>query len=290
MKLNKWTMSACLSLMTLLTTSAGAQGADAAKVTAEPVAGGIYLLRGPEVNVVACVGDDGVVMIDQDASVADQIMANLKRISNKPLRYVINTHVHEDHTGGNDALRRLAPIIAHRNVRARMEGGERKRAAEALPMVTFDSELNLFLNGEDIRLLKVPAGHTDGDVVVFFSKSNVIHMGDVFMSPAASFADRTNGGTILGLIEALEFVLPQIPADAKVIPGHGTVSSRADVVRSLEVLKQMKAIVEKGISEGKTMEQLVAEKPFENWKSLIPSFMKTDSYVGRFYRELTAKK
>src|SRR5688572_23723947 len=154
MKSNHWTLSGCLCLMTLFATAAGAQGGDAAKVTVEPVAGSVYLLRGPEVNVVACVGDDGIVMIDQDASVADQIMANIKRISNKPLRYVINTHVHEDHTGGNDALQKLAPIIAHRNVRTRMESGERRRAAQALPTVTFDSELNLFLNGEDIRLFK----------------------------------------------------------------------------------------------------------------------------------------
>lgn len=276
--------------MALFASAAGAQSGDAAKVTAEPVAGSVYLIRGPESNVVACVSEDGIVMVDQDASVADQVMANLGKLSKKPLRYVINTHVHEDHTGGNDALQKIAPIIAHRNVRTRMESSERKRAADALPTVTFDSELDLFLNGEDIRLLKVPAGHTDGDVVVFFSKSNVVHMGDVFMAPAASFADRTNGGTIVGLIAALEFVLPQISADAKVIPGHGAVSTRADVVRGLDVLKQMKAVVEKGISEGKTLEQLVAEKPFEKWKPLIPSFMKTDSYVGRFYRELTGTK
>jgi cyclase len=214
----------------------------------------------------------------------------LKSISSKPLRLVINTHIHEDHTGGNDVFQKLAPIIAHRNVRTRMESGERKRAAEALPTVTFDTEIDLFLNGEDIRLLKLPDGHTDGDVVIFFTKSNVIAMGDVFMSPAASFADRTNGGTILGLIEALEFVLPQIPIDAKIIPGHGAISSRADVARGLEVLKEMKVTVEAGISAGKTMEQLVADKPFEKWKELIPAFMNTDSYVGRFYRELTARK
>jgi glyoxylase-like metal-dependent hydrolase (beta-lactamase superfamily II) len=150
--------------------------------------------------------------------------------------------------------------------------------------------MSLYLNGEDIRILELPAGHTDGDSVVIFTKSNVVAMGDVFMPPAASYVDRSNGGTIVGLIDALEFVLPQIPADAKVIPGHGAISTRADVARGLEVLKEMKVIVEAAIAAGKTQEQLVAEKPFEKWKDLIVSWAKTDSYVGRFYRELTAKK
>jgi cyclase len=291
MKPSHWNMSGCLIFMALFATAAGAQGGDTVKITAEPVAGGVHVLRGPGANIVASVGDDGIVLVDdQESSVADQILASLKGISSEPLRFVINTHVHEDHTGGNDAFQKVAPIIAHHNVRTRMASGDRKRAAEALPTVTFDRELNLYFNGEDIRLLKLPAGHTDGDVVVFFTKSNVVCMGDVFMSPAASYVDRSNGGTILGLIEALEFVLPQIPADAKVIPGHGAISSRADVVRGLEVLKEMKVIVEAGVAAGKTMEQLVAEKPFEKWKALIAPWVPTDSYVGRFYRELTAKK
>ncbi|HMN44492.1 MAG TPA: MBL fold metallo-hydrolase [Povalibacter sp.] len=285
------TISGCLILTALFATLEAAQGNDAAKITAEPVAGSVYVLRGSVANIVASVGDDGIVMVDDDlnASAADSILATLKSISGKPLRFVINTHIHEDHTGGNDAFQEVAPIIAHRNVRTRMASGARKRAAEALPTVTFESELNLFFNDENIRLLKLPAGHTDGDVVVFFTRSNVVAMGDVFMSPAASFVDGSSGGTIVGLIEALEFVLPQIPADAKVIPGHGPVSSRADVVRGLEVLKEMKAIVAAGISAGKTMEQLVAEKPFEKWQALIAPGAPTDAYVGRFYRDLTAQ-
>lgn len=288
MKLYRLPMARRLILIALFVLAQGAQGSEAVKITAEPVSGSVYVLRGPGANIVASIGDDGIVMVDdQDASVADEILATLESLSNRPLRFVINTHIHEDHTGGNDAFHKVAPIIAHRNVRSRMSNGERKRAVEALPTVTFEGELNLFLNGEDIRLLKLPDGHTDGDVVVFFTKSNVVAMGDVFMPPAASYVDRTNGGTILGLIEALEFVLPHIPADAKVIPGHGAISSRADVARGLEVLKEMKAIVQAGVSAGKTMEQLVAEKPFEQWKDLVAFFVPTDAYVGRFYRELT---
>jgi glyoxylase-like metal-dependent hydrolase (beta-lactamase superfamily II) len=160
---------------------------------------------------------------------------------------------------------------------------------EAWPTVTFDGEMDLHLNGEDIRLLKLPAGHTDGDVVVFFAKAKVVHMGDVFIAPAASFGDNSNGGSILALIEALQFVLPQIPADAKVVPSHGAISTRADVARGLEVLMGMKAIVETAIASGKTQEQLIAEKPFDQWKDSIAWFIPPDGYVSDFYKELKAK-
>src|SRR5688500_17162675 len=170
-----------------------------------------------------------------------------------------------------------------------MIGGGEKMPPEAWPTVTFDGEMNLYFNGEDIRLLKLPPGHTDGDVVVFFTKANVVHMGDVFIAPAASFGDRSNGGSILALIEALKYVLPQIPADAKVVPSHGPISSRIDVARGLEVLTGMKTIVEAGIAAGKTKEQLIAEKPFDKWKGSVAWFIPPDGYVSDFYKELTAK-
>jgi glyoxylase-like metal-dependent hydrolase (beta-lactamase superfamily II) len=281
--------NACVWVVVLHGAIAGAQGGDAPKVTAEPLAGSVYLLRGPEANVVASVGEDGIVVVDdQEPGLAEPLQAALKGLSAKPVRFVINTHVHEDHTSGNEVFQRVAPVIAHRNVRTRMASAEPRRAAGMLPSVVFDDELLLFVNGEEIRLLKLPAGHTDGDVVVFFKNANVVHMGDVFMLPAASYVDRSNGGTIVGLIDALEFVLPQIPENAKITSGHGGVASRAEVKRGLEVLKEMKGIVEAGIAGGKTMEQLVAEKPFEKYRGVIATWAKTDSYVGRFYRELAA--
>ena len=281
-----------LLLMVLLATAAAAQQGEAARITVEPVAGSVWVLHAPDAsNIVVCAGDDGILMIDdQEGPTVEQVRAALAKLSTQPLRFVVNTHVHADHTGGNEAFGKQVSIVAHRNVRERMVNGPDKRPPEAWPTVTYDGAMNLHFNGEGIRIVKLPAGHTDGDSVVFFTKSNVVHMGDVFVAPAASYVDRTNGGTILGLIEALEFVLPQIPADAKVIPGHGPTSSRADVARGLEVLKQMKTVVAAGISAGKTMEQLVAEKPFEQWKGQIVPWGKTDSYVGRFYRELTGTR
>ncbi len=277
--------------MAMLLAAAVASRAD--EIQFEPLAESVYILRsaGHEpANIVASVGEDGIVMVDaREPGAADTILAALKGISNAPLRFVINTHIHGDHTGGNPAFRKLAPIIAHRNVRTRMISGGEKMPPEAWPTVTFDGEMNIYFNGENIRLLKLPAGHTDGDVVVFFTKAKVVHMGDVFISPAASFGDRSNGGSFLALIEALEYVLPQIPVDAKIVPSHGAVSSRADVARGLEILTEMKAIVEAGIAAGKTREQLIAEKPFDQWKDSIAWFIPPDGYVSSFYKELAVQ-
>lgn len=278
----------------------------AAAAAAEPetgftttnIAGTVSVLQGNDCpNIVASAGDDGIVMVDTcgPTKVAEQLQAAVKRLSEKPFRFVIDTHAHGDHTGANMFFQKLAPVIAHANVRKRMAAGNEKtgdkpRDPEALPAVIFDSEMILHLNGEEIRLLHLPPSHTDGDVVVFFQKANVVCMGDEFMSPAASFGDRHYGGSMLGLIAALELVLPQIPADAKIIPGHGKVSTRADVVRGLEVLKQMKAAVEAGVKSGKTLEQLQAERPFDPWRDSVPPWSSSDKsldgWVRNFYREI----
>ena len=264
--------------------------------TAVPIAESISLLEGYECNITVSAGDDGIVLVDTcGARMADKLLAAAQRLTAKPLRFVINTHVHSDHTNGNVVLQKYAPVISHHTVRARLAAGnevrgDKPKPPEAWPVITFDDEVILYLNGEEIRLLHLPPGHTDGDVVVFFKKANVVSMGDVFISPAASFGDRHSGGTYLGLITALELVLPQIPADAKIIPGHGMVSTRADIERGLEVLKGMKAIVETAVRSGKTLEQLQAERPFDQWRDSVPEWSRSDkSLDGRvrdFYREI----
>jgi len=264
--------------------------------TATPLGGSVSVLQGWECNLPVSAGEDGIVLVDTcGAKVAERLLAAAQRLSTKPLRFVINTHAHGDHTDGNAVIQKVAPIIAHHNVRTRMAAGNEKTrdkpaAPEALPIITFDSEMILHLNGEEIRLLHTPPGHTDGDTVVFFKNANVVYMGDVFMSPAASFADRWYGGSMLGLIQALEIVLPQIPADAKIVPGHGVISTRADVARGLDVLKGMKALVEAGVRGGKSLEQLQAERPFDQWRASIPQWSTSDKsldgWVRDFYREI----
>ncbi len=284
-----------LFLLSLVGTAGAADTDPGFAVT--PIAGSVSVLQGHECNITVSAGDDGIVMVDTcgPTKVAEELLAAVKRLSERPFRFVINTHAHGDHTGANMFFQKLAPVVAHHNVRTRMAAGNEKtgdkpRAPEALPAVTFDSEMILHLNGEEIRLLHLPPGHTDGDVVVFFQKANVVCMGDDFMSPAASFGDRHYGGSMLGLIAALELVLPQISADAKIVPGHGRISTRADVARGLEVLKQMKAVVEAGVRNGKTLEQLQAERPFDQWRSSVPDWSSSDKSLDRwvkdFYREL----
>jgi len=264
------------------------------------VARGISLVQGYGCNITASSGDDGVVLVDTcGGQVAEQLHQAVERLSDKPVRFVINTHAHADHTGGDAAFQKLAPVIGHNNARKRMATGndvtgDKPSPPEALPMVTFEGEMTLHLNGDDIRLLSLPAGHTDGDVVVMFTKANVVCIGDVFMSPRVSFADRWYGGSLLGLIQALEFVLPKIPADAKIIPGHGQLSSRDDVAAGLFVLKQMKAAVEGGVRAGKSLEQLTAERPFDKWRDSLPEWDRSDKsldgWVRDFYRELSPQQ
>jgi len=283
-------------LLSLL--AAAAQAADTNPAfTDTPISGSVSLLQREECNVTISSADDGVVLVDTCvAEVADQLLAAVQRHSGRPLRFVINTHAHADHSGGNAMLQKLAPVIAHHSVRTRLADGnkvtgDQPRALEALPIVTFDRELVLHLNGDMIRLVKLPAGHTDGDVAVFFDKAKVVCVGDVFMPPAASFGDRHFGGGMSRLIEALEFLLPQIPADAKVVPGHGAVSTRADVAAGLAVLKQMKAVVEGAVRDGKSLEQLTAERPFDKWRNSVPAWMSSDKsldgWVRNFYREIS---
>src|SRR5277367_474646 len=207
-----------------------AQNQDFSKVQMKvtKVAGNVYMLEGAGGNIGASVGDDGIVIVDdQYAPLADKIQAALKGITDKPVRFIINTHYHPDHTGGNAYFQKQAPIIAHDNVRKRLESGggggnggsvhiDTKPAPhEALPILTFDHDVTVHLNGEDIRALYFPAGHTDGDSIIFFPHSNVVHMGDDFVTYGFPFIDVESGGSINGMIDAVDQVIAQLPADVK---------------------------------------------------------------------------
>jgi cyclase len=264
-----------------------------------PLGSSVHLLQGYECNIVVSAGDDGVVVVDTCvAKTAERLLAAIRRLSSKPIRYVIDTHAHGDHTGGNAFFQKLAPVVARNNVRYWLRSGnevtkDKPAAREALPTISFDGQLSFFLNDEEIRLLALTPAHTDGDTVVFFKNAGVVVMGDVFMSPAVSFGDRHYGGGMLKLIDALEQLLPKIQDDAVVIPGHGAVSTRADVVRGLEILKLMKAVVEQAVKDGKSLEQLTAERPFDKWRGFLPAWASSDKsldgWVRNFHREISAK-
>jgi glyoxylase-like metal-dependent hydrolase (beta-lactamase superfamily II) len=281
------------------------QRLDFSKLEIKPtkVAGNVYILEtsGPGFgggNIGVSVGEDGAVMVDDKfAPLGPKIEAALKSITDKPLRFILNTHYHSDHTHGNIHFGDKTVIVAHDNVRKRIEEdteftGEKnvKAPRQALPVLTFDSRVTIHLNGEDLRGIHVPAGHTDGDTIVFFTKSNVVHMGDDFFNGMFPFIDIEGGGSVEGYIKAIETVLPQIPADAKVIPGHGPLATPADLRNNLKMLQETTAIVKKGIEAGKTADQLKQEKALAAYEKYSWQFITTDKYIDQLYNGLSGKK
>ena len=270
------------------------------------VSGNIYMLEGAGGNIAASVGEDGIVIVDdQYAPLAEKIQAALKNlgITDKPVRFVINTHYHGDHTGGNAPFANAgSTVIAQDNVRKRLEsggtagnGGSVKMDVPpapkaALPVITFDHDVTVHLNGEDIRALHFPAGHTDGDAVIFFPKNNVVHMGDDFVRYGFPFIDVASGGSVQGMIAAMEKVSAELPADVKVIPGHGALSNLEDVRAFVRMLKETSAAVQQAIDEHKTMAQMQQEKILEPWKKWSGDFIDSDKFIETLYNSLTGTK
>ena len=282
-----------------------AQDEDLSKVQIKvtKVAGSVYMLEGDHAgNIGVSVGDDGIVIVDdQYAPLAEKIQAALKGISDKPVRFVINTHYHGDHAGGNAYFQKQAPIIAHDNVRKRLENGgpsgnggsmqdeAKPQPKEALPIITFDHDVTVHLNGEDIRALYFPAGHTDGDSIIFFTKSNVVHMGDDFVTYGFPFIDVGSGGSVDGMIDGVEKVIAQVPPDVKIIPGHGPVSSVEDMRVYVKMLKETRDLVAKGIREGKSLDDMKQAKILNPWKK-YSGFITEDTFLETLYASLTGQK
>ncbi|MBV8053523.1 MAG: MBL fold metallo-hydrolase [Acidobacteriaceae bacterium] len=291
------------AILTTAVTMAQDQDFSKVQMKVEKVAGNVYMLQGAGGNIGASVGDDGIVVVDdQYAPMADKIKAALKSVTDKPVRFVINTHYHEDHTRGNAIFQQTAPIIAQDNVRKRLEEGgtagnygavkfeAKPQPKEALPIITFDHDVTVHLNGEDIRALHFPHGHTDGDSVIFFPKSNVVHMGDDFVTYGFPFVDLSGGGSVEGMIAAIDEIIPKLPADVKVIPGHGPVSNLDDVRRFVTMLKDTRAAVQSGIKQGKTLGQLRTENVLGPWQKWSGDFITSEQWLVTLYNDLTGKK
>jgi glyoxylase-like metal-dependent hydrolase (beta-lactamase superfamily II) len=269
------------------------------------VAGNVYMLQGSDAgNIAALVGEDGIVLVDDEyAPLAAKIAAALKGIgvTNKPVRFIINTHYHYDHTGGNLAFgSQGTTIIAHDNARARLASGgaagnggtvhfdmpPAKKAA--LPVITFDHDVSVHLDGEDIRALHYPAGHTDGDAIIFFPKANVVHMGDDYVRYGFPFIDVQAGGSVEGMIKACEGAIEKLPPDVKIIPGHGEVSTVTEVREYVKMLKGASAVIEGAIKAGKTLDQMKRERLLAPWSATYSNdFVDTDAFIDTLYNSLT---
>ena len=293
--------SAFLALIIFLCASHAYAQQDFSKVEikAAKVAGNVYMLQGSGGNIGVSVGSDGILIVDdQYAPLADKIKAALKTLSEGKLKFVLNTHWHGDHTGGNVVFGPEAPVIAHDNVRKRLSTEQRMEAfkttvpaspKEAWPVITFGQSLSVHFNGEEIKVIHFPQGHTDGDSVIFFTGSNVVHMGDDFFAGRFPFVDLGSGGSVEGLAKNIGEILGKLPAGVKLIPGHGPISTPDDLKLYHRMLVETTDIVRKKMAAGKTLAEIKTEGLPEEWKSWGTGFIKTDLWIETIHQSLTKK-
>jgi cyclase len=289
------TTFAAIAALSLATAAFAQNDFSKVEIKVTKVAGNVYMLEGAGGNIGVSAGDDGIAIVDdQFAPLAPKIRAALKGIVDKPVQFVLNTHFHGDHTGGNEDFGEEGTIIAQTNVRKRLASGSTlpgretpPAAKSALPVITFDDKVSLHFNGEEIRAVHFPHGHTDGDAVIYFTQSNVVHMGDDFFNGMYPFIDQANGGSVRGVIANVEKVLSTLPDDVKVIPGHGKLSDKAGLRAFLDMLKGTSAAVQSAIAAGKTLDEIKASNVLEQWDSWGKGFMKTDRWIATLHAELS---
>ena len=268
------------------------------QIKLQKLADNVYLVQGIGGNIGAYVGDDGIVLIDtEQVQLGPKIEAALKTVSDKPVKYVVNTHWHGDHTGGNAYFGKYAVIIAQDDVRTMMQTlhdrqGRITNLAVSLPVITFSDQLTLHMAAGDLHVVHFAHGHSGSDSVVLFPQNKVVHMGDDLLNfdppryPDIDF--EKDGGGIDGVEAAAEYVLARVSDDAKLIPGHGALATKADLAKYLTVLKDTAAAVQAGINQGKNLEQLKQEKVLAKWDYLGQG-PREDAYIERLYNSLTHK-
>lgn len=256
------------------------------EIKAKPVSGSVHMLEGAGGNIGVSAGPDGILIVDdQFAPLAGKIEAALKQINPGKLRFVLNTHYHGDHTGGNAAFgAKEATIVAQSNVRTRLLERTETPVA-ALPVVTFEQAASVHFNGEEIRLLHIGTGHTDGDSIIFFTKSNVVHMGDQYVSAGFPFVDYSSGGDLDGYIATQQAVLAQVTPDTKIIPGHGPLSSVADLKAYNDMIVASVALVRQGMAAGKTLEQLKADGLPDKWAAYGKGWITVHRWIETIYNQ-----
>jgi glyoxylase-like metal-dependent hydrolase (beta-lactamase superfamily II) len=242
------------------------------EIAAKPIRGGVYMLTGAGGNMAVSAGGDGVFLVDdQFAPLTEKIAAAIREIQDEPVRFVVNTHWHGDHTGGNENLGRSgAVIVAHGNVRRRLSVEQFQKMRDrtipaspegALPVITFTDALTFHLNGESVHVFHVPPAHTDGDSVVHFQGADVLHAGDIFFNGTYPFIDIDSGGSIEGMIEAQERILSLCGDDSVIIPGHGPIAKAADLRKTRQMLMTVRNRVRNAIAGGMKLEELIASDP-----------------------------
>lgn len=292
---------AAVVVSVLLASAPAAAQQDLSKVEikAEPLAPGIAVLFGAGGNIGVSYGEDGTVLIDdQFAPLTPKIQEAVSKLGASPVKFLINTHWHYDHTGGNENLGKAGAIImAHDNVRVRMAagadvGGRAIPPAPkvALPVITYADGLSLHLNGDEVRTYHVQSAHTDGDSIVHWKKSNILHLGDLYFNKVTlPFIDLNSGGSARGLLAAIDRALTIANDSTKIIPGHGPMASRADLVAYRDMLVSVIGAVEAGIRDGKPLAAIQASKPAARWE-VEGGFISGDSFVATVHKSLITAK
>ena len=297
--MRKILIAAFASLFLLAAALVAVQQRDFSKVEIKTLAvrGNVHMLEGSGGNIGVSSGEDGVLIVDsQFAPLADKIKAALKTLHPDKPRFLLNTHHHGDHTGGNRVFGSELTIIAHRNVRQRLMN-EQKRGEqvtppepkEAWPVITLDQVLSLHFNGEEIKVTHLPSGPTDGDCVVYFTGANVVHMGDDFFVGRFPFVDLNFGGSVDGLIKNIAHVISLMPTDVKIIPGHGAVSTLDDLKAYQHMLITTTGFVRAKIKTGKDLKTIQAEGFPEEWKAWGTGFISADRWIETIQQSSPAK-
>ncbi|HEU0077901.1 MAG TPA: MBL fold metallo-hydrolase [Longimicrobiaceae bacterium] len=295
-------MSLCFAAALLAPAAARAQqDMSGVQVRTEHVAGSVHMLTGAGGNVAVVAGADGVFLVDdQFAPLTEKIRAAVARISPAPVRFVLNTHWHGDHTGGNENLGRAGVlIVAHDNVRTRMSADQfmnnlsdtvRASPAAALPVVTFTDTVTFHLNGEEVRAFHVAPAHTDGDAVVHFRRADVVHMGDTDFNGFYPYIDLSSGGSVDGTLAAADRVLAMAGERTRIIPGHGPLSGRAELRAYRDMLATVRDRGRALAREGKTLEQVLAARPSAEFDARWgQGFMKPEPFVRIVYQSVAGR-
>lgn len=299
MKQCLWISAAIVTCLFAIATQA--QDFSKVEIKVTKVSGNVFMLEGAGGNIGVSVGPDGILIVDdQFAPLADKIKAALKTLGEGKLKFVLNTHYHGDHTGGNIAFGPDALIIAQANVRKRLSTEQISKffnrttpasPKEALPVITFDQAVSIFFNGEEIKLIHFPKGHTDGDSVVFFPGSNVVHMGDDFFNGRFPVVDLEAGGDVEGMTKNVGDILGRLQQlhGVKIIPGHGPLSDVEGLKAFHRMLIETTEIVRKRMAAGKTLDQIKTEGLPEEWKSWGTGFINTNRWIELIYNSFSAK-
>ena len=277
------------------------QNFDTVQIRTVKAGDGVYMLQGLGGNIGVSSGTDGVILVDdQYAPLTDKIKAALAAINPGPIRFVLNTHWHFDHTGGNENFGKAGiVIVAHENVRRRMSAEQfmttfatavKPSPAGALPVVTFSDAVTIYYNGDSISAMHVPPAHTDGDVIVWFRHANVVHMGDTFFNGRYPLVDLASGGAVDGLIGAADRVLAMVDANTKIIPGHGPLGDRVALQAYRTMLVTVRDRIRQGVAAGRTLEQVQAGKPTAEFDAVWGNGRITPTmFVEVLYQDLSRR-